>query len=595
MQGHKIESCLLRVFYSAEGSFIALKYLFVCPSWFINLNMGRGKQHVSLGRGYDSITTDLCNWAVAHNPSGPPILSGRTIQYRCDLVTTSDDLMQRLGLSAAATFGTFLDSWSDSLEFYKSYVSSQFSQILIVQVYVAYEPTTLDPQRLTDEAFAALQNGGTQGFYDTYGDCFISDITYGASFYGWLEFQASSIAEYQALQNELQVAVGIFDTDINFASAISQIASKSTLRIKILKVGGTPIVVPSDPNHDAPDINGLIKLAQDFPSEVNPGDDSTYAIVDWTPTLYKRAEHPVIVNPFPDLSDNGQTIVTLASQRNSICKIQKDVQYIVDNPNQFLGSNMQQLASDQSALSSDLTAVDNVAAKIRKNPFVTLSPPSVAYPSLPPLPLWLGQPRLNIAAQIGVHIGGPSLNGQDGTWVGAQNSAPLSGAITMIGVRFEPPTDGLSIHYTIVFRFHDHGDSEDHLDGDDGKQVSIGVLGSATAREYISGFAFSLKGRLKDYFTVKYKGYLFMGGETNLSSDGNLVLAPRLGQGVCFGDSCTDEVLRNMFAQAYFEAIWIQVAYKDGFSQKPLVLPAFTPRSCSSSPAVRSTIRVGKG
>ena len=307
---------------------------------------------MSYGRGFDSLTGRIRGFGLqSATEEAVPDAAGQTIKYYLNKVETVQDLEKSLGLQAEvhAQFGLF--GASAKFDFAQSATFNSFSVFLVARVEVTNAFRQIVDPKLDAESSQLLKDGNTSRFAEQLGDCYVSGMLTGGEFCAVLELRTETSTDQQELSASLSGSYGIGASgEVDFSSKVRKATTNRFLKISMYQAGGVETSVTNSVDEVLDRAKGYAAGVQQAPVPYSA------QILD-----YGTLDLP----PGPSFIETERARLVLlqfARQRTALLRMQNDISYVRENPDQFMDPDLAALnaaAADCAARLNQLT--DNAA------------------------------------------------------------------------------------------------------------------------------------------------------------------------------------------------------------------------------------------
>jgi hypothetical protein len=516
------------------------------PDTISNVSAAAGGA-VILGRGYDSINGALVTQALSPISANTPS-TGYHLKAYLVHITDEESLFRETDISADGSLHYGMFSASANYNFSSQSKYSSFNNYLLAKVYVEQEPQTLASYDLNDNALRAAEHGTPRGFYATFGDSFVSDLTLGGYLFALITFNSTSKAEHDESSASLSFGMMTFgDVDASFISKLSSFSDQTNTTVVINKNGGSQTL---------PNINSLTAEFQNFAAQVSSGAATkvvtSYRVLDFEKTTNKPAGFS-----FLRVDPAVAALKQLASRASLINQWQGDLSFLHDHPEQFDAYDAQIVGNETRQLASEETRIDDLAAQIVSDPF-DVPPFSNADLNFVPLPTWRG------VIPLVIRVGYPGWDwtpydkyfGSD-EWAGNRDSSLPPNAvyrgIYAVGVAMKNPIPGLTLNYEVTNL------SGKKVAGADGQFINPNQNNAVTG-DWIVSLRVWLSGPRAGLYRVSYRAWKIYVGPTAASQDGGPCVADS-GPFACL--NCSPAAATQRIAGKQLSAIWIDIRGKN--------------------------------
>jgi MAC/Perforin domain-containing protein len=275
---------------------------------------------------------------------------------------------------AAGRYGLF--HGDGAYNFSQSQKYNSFTHYLIVRVDVLNQFKSIQDPRLNDttDGPALLAAGGSERFLEEFGDHFVSGIRQGGVYIAVLSFSSETESDFKSESANIQLGItGFVDSETQFTSSLQTFKGSTNLKVNSFQNGGTD----STP---AISIDDIIRKAVGFPNEVRNSAQSISVVLE---------SYRVLSLPKPPdvqtLENAKQVIDRLGRLRNRFVQMLNDVEYIRDNPRQFIDVDKFDANGASEKLIDALNKLAVNAAKcandVTKCEFVAFELPTITMPA----------------------------------------------------------------------------------------------------------------------------------------------------------------------------------------------------------------------
>lgn len=296
----------------------------------------------------------------------------------------------RFSLEHATTFSQFQSSFTFSEEasgryglfhgdgaynFAQAQKYNSFTHYLIVRVDVLNQFKSIQDPRLNDrtDGPALLAAGDSARFLEEFGDHFVSGIRQGGVYIAVLSFSSETESDFKSESANIQLGLtGFVDSETKFTSSLQTFKGSTNLKITSFQNGGTD----STP---AISIDDIIKKAVGFANEVRNSAQSVSVVLE----SYRVLSLPK--PPNVQTLENARVVIDrLGRLRNRFVQMLNDVEYVRDNPRQFIDADKfdANAASEKLIDALNRLAVNaaTCAGDVTKCEFVAFELPAITLP-----------------------------------------------------------------------------------------------------------------------------------------------------------------------------------------------------------------------
>ncbi|MFD4032752.1 hypothetical protein ACFWVP_20145 [Streptomyces sp. NPDC058637] len=335
--------------------------------------MGRTINHQSFfdfGLGVDSIQQRNRGRAIRPADARPMQgAAGQSTLFRLDMIESQRNFEKVLNIASSASLSYGLEalgagaSVDAKFDFAEENTYSEYNLTILARVKVENPTLLLQAPELLDEA-KELYAISARDFHERYGDTFISGLHTGGEFFGLIIVETKDKSSKESVHANLTASgafgawSGSFGIDVN-KKTLETTSTKRT-KVMILRSGAGGRVES--------DINGMMEMARNFPSEVAAtaeGKGWPFAV---DLTEYKLLDLPPTANAF-DLERQRELLTYLGQQRTEALSKLKECQYILANPGEFdtTTESLSQLGTEQQRLAVLLDAIYTQASSCFNN------------------------------------------------------------------------------------------------------------------------------------------------------------------------------------------------------------------------------------
>lgn len=285
-------------------------------------------QAAELGQGYYYPTDSVRAHAVVSN-GVTGNLASTAVSYDLKYVDDYSSLMKTLSVSASASYGAGGVGANARASFASSSSMSRRNAYVLVRMTVETRTERLREFTLRPEASSAAAN--LVNFTPTFGDSFISAITYGGELFALMQFSATSASESQAMKASVKASAGAFSGGASMAQTVKTMSQGKNVSVKYVQTGGATGfdeaskfkgVVTLTPEELLDRLNKFAPEVQRYPEQAKPlfGDLHDYRVVNW-PT---GAQAPVPGLPEPRLGAVTSTYLELKTEQVTLQDARSD-------------------------------------------------------------------------------------------------------------------------------------------------------------------------------------------------------------------------------------------------------------------------------
>ncbi len=309
------------------------------------------------GVGIDTPSGEARNVAVTGTATMIPNAGGNIVSYSMTEVSEVEDLKTALNISASANGGIGLFSASGRADFAKSCAVNHSSVFVLVVINVTEAFRQIKEPGIAPATAALLANGDMDHFQQQYGDMFVRGFQTGGLFFGTIEITTSDETDRTSVQASVKASYAAFASggaqfDANFQDTLSH--HQTVVRCYI--EGGKNSPLPSD-------VTSLLAMARDWPGSVQGLAVPHTALLD---------SYSILPLPNPpnyiDLQHQKDVLIECAKWRDKDLQVLNDIDYIVQNPKQFVGVDAGALDKLRNDLGADLDTIAKAASDAIDHP-----------------------------------------------------------------------------------------------------------------------------------------------------------------------------------------------------------------------------------
>jgi hypothetical protein len=378
-----------------------------------------------LGVGFDRVRNESADFCVDGSYAKSPVAGGQQVIYDLELIESSQEMEQKMNISAQADMHFGLYGGDLSVAFAQDTVQNSNSTYLFVKVEVHNADITLNSDRhLKADAADTLAKSGVN-FRRRCGDGFVSGVKTGGVFMAILDIQNSNYSEKQNLDASLKVsgALGSWSASAQFSNAINKASAEHNIHVRSLQFGGTG--VDAQPVND---VAGIVARAQNMPVIV-AGDNAVPFDVDID--SYDHLALPTDTH-LVDIANQQEVEVEIVTEKNNEKDVRLRFADVVTHPDSYVPP------IDMTAMNAQLDLIDTNLNTLRKaaatcfgdytqcampilpsRPDLTKLPKPVAPPPPPPTAVAVGFD----VHDAEVDSSGWGFRGDDTDWARAMRAA----------------------------------------------------------------------------------------------------------------------------------------------------------------------------
>src|SRR5215211_1757754 len=337
---------------------------------------------MDFGVGVDTASGEARNVAATGDPSTIPGAGGSIVSFSMMQVSTVEDLMSSLNISAAGSGGFGLFSASARMDFAKSCKVHSSSVFLFVSVKVREAFASIKAPGITDAAAQLFADGQEERFQGQFGDMFVRGLLNGGEFTGVIEVSTKDETDHEAVSLGLSASYAAFSAEGTFDSKFSQTVSTHSTKVQCHIEGGLDSPVPTQ-------VDSMTDRAVNFPGTVKNNAVSYVALLNSYDIL------PLPTAPtFADLQHQKDVLLECAQLRNGDLQLLNEVHYIAEHQDEFPDATSFPLAELRDDVTSDLEVITDAASHALEHPKTAAFPTGLKLPVPPELPKRVGGRRL---------------------------------------------------------------------------------------------------------------------------------------------------------------------------------------------------------
>lgn len=276
------------------------------------------------GRGINSLSGEIKGSCVELSNLGD-FQGGQNVKLSIEKIESKNELREKMGLEAEASLSTFA---SGKIDYFKSQEINQYSLYILVSVIIRNSQQLMDINtvKLKEDSAELLTQGNKKRFIERCGDSFINGIISGGEFFSIYEIKTSSKEEREELDASVSASYGIFGGSAKFKSALQKVSKIATTNIVVHREGDRGTEIPQSPDD-------ILDYAVNFPSIINnPNNAVNYKVITLGYETLPMAEGDLST----DFSFIKNKIKELSSINNKFEDSIRNINYVLDNPNQFI-------------------------------------------------------------------------------------------------------------------------------------------------------------------------------------------------------------------------------------------------------------------
>ncbi|RYP88667.1 hypothetical protein EKO23_01895 [Nocardioides guangzhouensis] len=300
---------------------------------------------VRLGVGVDTVL-QLAKGEAIEYAGVTDAEGGQTVTAEFRVITTQQELSESLDLSVSASVRYGLANVDGRMDFAEKNAINESSVYMMLSAHASNPPRYMQKPKLRGAAEVMYRNNPEE-FRQSFGDCFVDEVYTGGSLAILFMFHTRDESSSRTVSAELNGAVGglIAGGEISgsFTSVVQSAQSKSDLRISAFISGGRGVVIPANPEE-------AISLFKSFPAAVlNAGVPHQVTAKPWR-------EFPLPPAPTDaEMMVRRHTIETCGQNVLKAIQAKTRLQYILDNPQQFVNPDLLALTTMRQQLHGTMT------------------------------------------------------------------------------------------------------------------------------------------------------------------------------------------------------------------------------------------------
>ena len=282
------------------------------------------------GAGYDSLSGKIRgDWVEITNPQPPIGGKGQEILFQLHQVNSTQELAENLEVSASAnvTLASFAQA-SGKVGFLSQSKINKYSVYLLLRIVVKNPALRMRNISLTEQANKLLQTRGAEEFRKRAGDEFMIGLISGGEYIGLIEINTSSEEQKNEISADISLSKRFFvtaaDFKADFQTSMSNISKKYEIRIFSYQIGGQETRQPQT-------IEEMITHAVNFPPNVREGYAKPLQAIFLD---YGALEIPDQIDLI-DVEEPKEIITNLWNRRLKYLEVLSDIEYVLQNPQQF--------------------------------------------------------------------------------------------------------------------------------------------------------------------------------------------------------------------------------------------------------------------
>ncbi|USQ85840.1 hypothetical protein NFX46_20075 [Streptomyces phaeoluteigriseus] len=294
------------------------------------------------GMGVDSRMQQARGEAIAFD-GVTDAQGGQNVTGNFTLITQQEQLTEALEISVSASIRYGLAQVSARMKFAEDYACNEASVYLLLHAQAENAPRHMTGARLTPTAEKAYRRAPEE-FRRNFGDTYIDEIYSGGSLAILYIFHTRDESSRREISGSLQASIGNFmaggDISGSFKSTVEQATIRSELEIKAFISGGRGVVLPSS-------LDESVSLYRNFAVTVlNAGVPYRVTVKPWN-------EFPLPPGPtWAETLARQDTIDTCGKNILAAIQQRSRIQYILDEPEQFIDPDLAELRNAQGKLNA---------------------------------------------------------------------------------------------------------------------------------------------------------------------------------------------------------------------------------------------------
>ena len=309
-------------------------------------------KNLALGKGFDSLQLIARGDCVK---SGGTISQesqnkeSQNIVYHMSIIESTQELKDKLGVTASASLKAAFWSLESKAEFVDSSNINNYSVHLLVLIRVANSREQLEDVVLREDTLELLLQGKNERFRERCGDEYVLSRTTGGELFGLLTIQTSNEEQKRDLRVSLKGSLAIFRAEGEFDQNFRDVTTNNSTEIDMSVSGGLGLKMPTT-------LQELVKLAETFPEVVaEQGALLTAHTQDYN-ALPRQSDS---VSPI-DISRQNEVLVDLAQLLDEVNLKLSDIGFIGENQKQFPGVELAVMADAKRLLLNDKNTIRDV-------------------------------------------------------------------------------------------------------------------------------------------------------------------------------------------------------------------------------------------
>ncbi len=323
--------------------------------------------------GVDTASGSARNTAATGTPTAVAGGGGSVISYQMTEVSSVEDLMTSLNVSASASGGLGLFSASLRMDYAQSCKLHTSSVFLLVSVRVTEAFQSIRDPGITPAAADLVAKGRLDRFHEQFGDAFVRGILLGGQFFGVVEVETRDTEDKRSVSGSLSASYAAFSASGSFDSKFSDTVSTHRTKVTCHIEGGQDLELPTH-------IDDMTARAVNFPHEV-----AGHAI----PYVALLNDYGVLPLPeaptFADLQQQKDVLAQCSILRNQRWQWLNDIDYIIDKPEEFVDVDSFPLGTMRDDISADLRTIATAASRALDDPRAARLPETLRI-TLPRMP-----------------------------------------------------------------------------------------------------------------------------------------------------------------------------------------------------------------
>lgn len=307
---------------------------------------------LAVGSGFDSSTLEARDDCVERNEE--VLQGGPRVDYSLRVIENSSDLRKYLGISAEASLKASLGEMGGKAAFSDSLSINQYSLYALAATRVINSQTLLRDVKLKEDARDLYLND-IKKFQERCGDQFITGFQDGGEFIGLISIQATNAKQKRDIRTAISGSYGIFSASGSVKESTIATTNSYDQAVQVYRAGG-------ESNKAEPEtLKKLVEISTSFPARLdNP---KTAVKISLLSRSYSTLNLPSRELKAFHASERRQVIEQLSALYDQARDIEANVNYVLENPDQFMGVNREALGS---AIESAQSNKNTIQASARR-------------------------------------------------------------------------------------------------------------------------------------------------------------------------------------------------------------------------------------